>query len=220
MLPEQSRAESAHSTGPPLILASSSPRRQVLLARTGLSFTIRPANVDETPPPALSPRDVALVLARRKAHRVAGDHPRAVVLGVDTVVEYAGQLLGKPRDAAHATAMLRLLQGQRHAVHTAMDVIYRLTGYEQTQVITAWVTMRSLSDLEIELYVATGEPLDKAGAYGLQDRGGALVAHVEGSRLAVVGLPLDELLPMLAGAGITVPAHSPGWHSFCSNTGA
>ncbi len=204
-------SEQTHPGSPALILASSSPRRHTLLARTGLSFTIIPANVDETPPPGVLPRDVSLLLARRKAAHVAADHPRAVVIGVDTVVEYAGKLLGKPRDATHALVMLRLLQAQRHAVHTGMAVIHRTANYEETRVVTAWVTMRPLSDLEIEQYVATGEPLDKAGAYGLQDLGGALVTHVEGSRLAVVGLPLDELLPMLAGAGIAVPATSADW---------
>ena len=188
---------------PALILASASPRRRELLARAELSFTVHPADVDETPPAGVEPRDLALLLARRKAACVAETFPDALVLGVDTVVDHAGQVLGKPRDPLDAVAMLTLLQGRRHAVHTGMALVGRSRGVAANRVVTALVTMRPLTPEEIATYVASGEPLDKAGSYGIQGLGGALISDVEGSRLAVVGLPVDDLLPMLHDAGIT-----------------
>jgi septum formation protein len=198
----------------PLILASASPRRRELLARTGVPFAVIPAEVDETPPPGVLPADLALLLARRKATEVATRHVGVIALGVDTVVDLDGMSLGKPQDEEDAVAMLRLLQGRRHAVHTGMAVVRRGSGHEgivevASRVVTAWVTMRRLSEGEVREYVATGEPLDKAGAYGLQGLGGALVSRVEGSRLAVIGLPLVELAPLLAAAGLSYPAPLP-----------
>jgi septum formation protein len=198
-------------TSAPLILASASPRRRELLARTGVPFAVVPAEIDETPPPGVGPADLALLLARRKATVVATRHGEAIVLGVDTVVDLDGMILGKPQDEEDAVAMLRRLQGRRHAVHTAMAVVRRGGDHDgivevASRGVTAWVTMRRLSDGEVRAYVGTGEPLDKAGAYGLQGLGGALVSRVEGSRQAVIGLPLAELAPLLAAAGLSYPA--------------
>jgi len=187
---------------PPLVLASGSPRRQQLLAAAGLRFTVAPADVDETPPPGVVPVDLARALAQRKAVRVAAGYPEAVVLGADTVVDLDGLLLGKPADAAEAIAMLLRLQGRSHAVHTGIALAWNSGAEVRSQVVSATVTMRSISRGAIIAYVATGEPLDKAGAYALQGLAGAWISSVEGSRTAVVGLPIDETLALLARVGI------------------
>ena len=187
---------------PPLVLASGSPRRQQLLAAAGLRFTVAPADVDETPPPGVAPVDLARTLAQRKAVRVAAGYPEAVVLGADTVVDLDGLLLGKPADAAEAIAMLRRLQGRSHAVHTGIALAWNSGAEVRSQVVSATVTMRAISRGAIIVYVATGEPLDKAGAYALQGLAGAWISSVEGSRTAVVGLPMDETLALLARVGI------------------
>ncbi len=187
---------------PPLVLASGSPRRQQLLAAAGLRFTVAPADVDETPPPGVAPMDLARALARRKAVHVAAGYPEAVVLGADTVVDLDGLLLGKPADAAEAIAMLRRLQGRSHAVHTGIALAWNSGAEVRSQVVSATVTMRAISRGAIIAYVATGEPLDKAGAYALQGLAGAWISSVEGSRTAVVGLPMDETLALLARVGI------------------
>lgn len=189
---------------PPLILASSSPRRHELLQYLQLPFTIDPSTIDETTVTAPTPAQLAVTLALRKARDVAHRHPESVVIGADTLVEFQGQVLNKPHDAADAVRMLRLLSGNAHQVHSGVAVC-RADACDARLVSTA-VHMRPFDLPAIEAYVATGEPLDKAGAYAAQGIGASLVDRVDGSYLAVVGLPLLALRELLLAAGVESPA--------------
>lgn len=184
-----------------LILASGSPRRREILGRLGVPFTVEVSDVDETPRPDEGPEELALRLARAKARRVAARHDSGLVIGADTVVAREGQIYGKPADAAEAAAMLRALRGGPHLVATGIAVVRADDGAERTTVVPATVVMRPYSDDEIAAYAATGEPLDKAGAYGAQGEGRRLIDRVDGPFLTVVGLPLDELIPLLRELG-------------------
>ena len=191
---------------PRLVLASASPRRKDLLAELGLPFDVRPTDVDETPRRGESPEALVARLAASKADagaRAAG--PDAIVLGADTVVAIDDDVLGKPADAAHAAEMLRCLAGQAHRVLTGVAVAVARTPIA-VEVVTTYVAFRSLTADEIAAYVATGEPLDKAGAYGIQGQGGALVASIEGPYDNVVGLPLERVRRLLTTAGIDLPS--------------
>ena len=184
-----------------LILASQSPRRRELLARLGLTFTIRPADIDETMDPARSPFDEVARLSARKAAAIAetaGDG--AVVVAADTVVVLEDRVLGKPRSADEAREMLRSLSGRPHQVMTGMTVLR--SGRAQTDTVVTDVHFRPLEEAEIEAYVASGEPMDKAGAYGIQGLGGALVRRIEGDYYATVGLSLFGLRALLREAGL------------------
>lgn len=185
-----------------LVLASGSPRRAELLARLGCRPEIRPADVDETPREGESPAALVTRLAAVKAAAVAADGE--VVLAADTMVVRDGVALGKPRDRADAAAMLRSLAGRTHEVLTGVAVV-RGPVHAATRVTTA-VTFRPLSEGEIAWYVATGEPDDKAGGYGLQGAGAALVAHVAGSDTNVIGLPLAETVALLRDVGVDLLA--------------
>lgn len=155
-----------------------------------------PSDVDETLDPG--PMTEAVVkLALRKARTVAAGVGDGVVLGADTVVVVDGQALGKPRDAADAVAMLRRLRGRWHDVITAIAAVDAASGQEAAEAVVTSVRMADYTDADIAAYVATGEPLDKAGAYAIQERGGALVAGVRGSYTNVVGLPVDETRRLL-----------------------
>lgn len=207
---------------PRLVLASASPRRRELLAALGARFDILATDAEEDS--AIPPAEVLAALpvldlpladhpalrAWRKAHAAAAHAGEAVVLGADTVVVLDGEVLNKPADAGHARAMLARLAGRRHIVYTGVCVLRaHRQGLAlpapplQLAVAAADVTFRPLSDREIAGYVATGEPLDKAGAYGLQGAGGGFVREVRGSYTAVVGFPLVEVHRMLTTAGIT-----------------
>jgi septum formation protein len=180
-------------TGPRLILASASPRRREILTRLGVSFEVAVAEVEETVEG--DPGEVALANAERKAAAVADEHPAAVVLGADTVVALAGEILPKPRDDEQARAWLERLSGREHRVITAIAVVD--AGTIQTAVSTTAVRFRSLSDAEIEWYVASGEWRDRAGGYAIQGRGSALVASIAGDYWTVVGLPVPVLIDLL-----------------------
>jgi septum formation protein len=175
-----------------------------LLHHLGLPFLIDPSTIDETPPGGVSPADVARLLAERKAEDVSRRHPGAVVIGADTLVDLDGRILNKPVDAADAVRMLRALCGRVHKVHSGICV-WR-AGRLRSRVISSSVAMHPAADGAIEAYVAGGEPLDKAGAYAAQGEGAALIAHVDGSYLAVVGLPLLALADMLRDAGVAIRA--------------
>lgn len=178
----------------PLVLASASPRRRDLLSRLGLTFDVRPTDADETWPEGLPPGPAAEEVALRKARAV--EAPGALVLAADTVVVLDGDVLGKPADPAEAAATLRRLSGRTHEVATGLAL--RLDGRETTAHETTRVRFADLSDAEIEAYVASGSPLDKAGSYGIQDDLGALlVAGIEGDYFNVVGLPLRRLYESL-----------------------
>lgn len=187
-----------YSTPPPLILASRSPRRQELMRAMGMDFVVKESGVDETKLHADHPRTFALRAAFAKARDIA-DHadPPAVVIAADTVVTYRMRLFGKPRSEADARSMLRTLSGQTHQVITGIAIAEAgkptvLMDSEETR-----VTFRTLDDAEIDDYLATGEPFDKAGAYGIQGHGGALVESIQGDYYNVVGLPCGLLLRML-----------------------
>ncbi len=185
-----------------LILASASPRRRELMGHLGLPFSVVPAAGPETPPPGADAGETARALSEAKAREVAGTYPDAVVIGADTVVEIDGEILGKPRDEADAKRMLRLLSGREHRVYTGVTVI---AGGEMESV---WertrVFFRPMTEAEIASYTATGEPLDKAGAYGYQGRASLYVERIDGDYFNVVGLPLCRLGTMLEKLGVTL----------------
>ncbi len=185
-----------------IILASASPRRKKLLEQIGLKFRVVPSRVEEIPEPGLEKRELVLRLAGLKAGCVAGLYPRAIVLGADTAVCCEGQILGKPRDREDAVRMLRLLSGRIHEVITGLVLRQEITGLIRTEVVTTLVRFRDLSQKEIEGYIATGEPFDKAGAYGIQGYGALLVEGIKGCYFNVVGLPLSKLPAMFRDFGV------------------
>jgi septum formation protein len=180
----------------PLVLASASPRRVALLRQAGAAFTIVDPGPDRAWPGAAEPRHGVRALALDKARRVAVQRPGAVVIGADTVVVLRGERLGKPHDAGEALAMLRRLQGRRHEVWTGVAVVR--DGEQRTGAERAEVHFARLSDADLRAYVGSGEPLDKAGAYGIQGLAGQFVRRIEGDYTTVVGLPLARLRAMLA----------------------
>ena len=183
-----------------VILASASPRRRELLALIGIAHEVRPADVDESVFADEAPAPHAERLARAKAHALAGAHPHAVVIAADTIVVVDGDILGKPRDVAHAAEMLLRLAGREHTVYTAVAV----ARDERTEsaVEAVRVTMRDLSEGEVAAYIATGEPMDKAGAYGIQGYGATIVERVDGDYFSVMGLGLRRLVDLLARLGV------------------
>jgi septum formation protein len=182
----------------PVILASQSPRRRELLALVGIRHEVRPANIDETYFPGEQPRAHAERLARGKVDSIAA--PNAVTIGSDTIVVLDGDVLGKPRDENDAARMLRRLSGRSHIVMTAVAARWR--GRIVSAVEEVGVTFRALSDDEIRGYIATGEPMDKAGAYGIQGYGATIVEKVDGDYFAVMGLPLNRLARLLESLGL------------------
>ena len=176
---------------PSLILASASPRRRELLAQAGFNFEVIPTDVPEVRKPNEDPIRFVTRLAREKAEAVAATHavtPETLVLGADTIVVVDEQVLGKPQDAADAGRMLRLLSGQSHQVITGLCLARGRERQRAAEV--TFVRFVTLSDQEIDDYVATGEPLDKAGAYAIQGRAGRWVPRIHGCYFNVVGLPL------------------------------
>ncbi|MDT8340207.1 MAG: nucleoside triphosphate pyrophosphatase [Longimicrobiales bacterium] len=186
---------------PPLVLASGSPRRTALLRRLGLDHTVDPAGIAETVLPGEDPAAHAERLAREKALEVAARHPGALVLAGDTVVVRDGVILGKPADAEEARALLESLSGRSHSVITGLALAGPAPGAVRARTDATRVWFRELTGDEIRAYVATGEPMDKAGGYGIQGMGGALVTRVEGDYFTVVGLPISGLVSLLSEAG-------------------
>jgi len=191
------RRQPLFTTLTPLILASSSPRRQQMLQNMGLNFKVTPAEVDETPLPGETPLAFASRMAVAKARAVARSHPDAWVLGADTVVTRDGLILGKPRDQADALAILQHLVGRTHQVLSAICLSFLAQEIEQTEVDTTGVTFIAAPDQLLTAYIATGEPMDKAGAYGIQGAGAFLVRRIEGSCANVIGLPIDRVISLL-----------------------
>lgn len=184
-----------------VVLASRSPRRVALLRSLGLEVLVRPSAYGEEEVAGLEPRELAVYHAREKARDVAGslddEVPRIgyrapLVIAADTIVELDGHLFGKPADAAEAATMLRSLSGRTHRVHTGYCLWDRQAG-ERDGCVTSAVTFVPLREEQIEAYIATGEPMDKAGAYGIQGHGALLVDRVDGDFYAVMGLPLATL---------------------------
>ena len=187
-----------------IVLASGSPRRRELLERIGLTdFVVRVPEVEESFPGGLPPQEVVSYISREKAEAAAKlCGPGDIVITADTMVFLDNQRLGKPRDEAHALEMLTALQGRRHTVCTGVTLLQgakRLTQSESTDVF-----FRSATEEELRRYIATGEPMDKAGAYGVQGRGALLVERLEGDFFNVMGLPLLRLARMLEKFGISL----------------
>ena len=184
-----------------IILASQSPRRRELLERMGLSgFEVIPARGDERCPPGCTPAELVEELSRRKCAEVAASHPDDLVIAADTVVEIDGRILGKPHSEEQAAEMLRLLSGRENRVYSGLTVARggeAVTEHEVTP-----VRFRALSEADIRHYIATGEPMDKAGAYGVQGYGCVLVEGVFGDYYNVMGLPVCRLARLLARFGV------------------
>lgn len=185
-----------------LILASASPRRAELLQQIGALFDVCPAAINETPRSAEPAADYVERMAREKALTVAAAYPSALVLGSDTSVIVDGVIIGKPVDADDAKATLMALSGRQHQVLTAL-ALASAEGCRSCLVVTS-VTFCILTEAQIDAYVATGEPMDKAGSYGIQGFGGMFIERLQGSYSAVVGLPLQETAALLNAAGYPV----------------
>jgi septum formation protein len=179
------------------ILASASPRRQELLRQVGLSFRIVPSKLRESNQSGMEPHFHALYWAAAKAKEVAQRYPEEWVLGADTIVVLDGVILGKPDNHSEALDMLSRLSGRSHFVITGLCLVLEKAGVETREHVETKVYMRQLSQHDIQGYVTTGEPLDKAGGYGIQGIGGCLVQRIEGSYSNVVGLPLCETVELL-----------------------
>ena len=192
-----------------LILASGSPRRRLLLGALGLPFTVRPTDVDETPRPDEGAEALVrrLAVAKAEAGMAAAPERPVVVLAADTLVSVDGEVLGKPVDEADAERMLRLLSGSRHQVLTGVAVAWADGGAAglDVEVEITHVHMAAWTDAQIAAYVASGEPMDKAGSYAIQEVGDRFVTRIEGSFDNVVGLPVARTRRMLAAAGLELP---------------
>lgn len=184
-----------------LILASESPRRAALLRQIALDFEIAPSHVEELVLQGASPRETAEGLAMEKAQSVASQWGDGLVIGADTVVVLDGRILGKPDDAESARQMLRCLSGRQHQVITGIAVVDASTGLNRLDSVTTAVGFARLEEPLISRYVATGEPLDKAGGYAIQGFGALLVEGITGCYYNVVGLPLRRLAEMLGEFG-------------------
>ncbi|MDP2838661.1 MAG: Maf family protein [Syntrophales bacterium] len=180
-----------------IILASASPRRIELLKLMGLDFDIMPGNIDETFRPEETPREHVLRLSEEKALSVAQRHPDAWILGADTIVVVAGEILGKPRSAEEATKMLEKLSDRTHEVFTGFCIIRQDRGVRIREVVGSAVLFRKIAPDEMAWYTGTEEPYDKAGAYAVQGMGGCFIREIRGSCTNVVGFPLCEVVDAL-----------------------
>jgi len=188
-----------------LILASSSPRRKDLLASFGEPFTVDVPDVDESLLPGEDPPAHVRRLAVEKARTVEKRHDGGLVVAADTIVVLDGFIIGKPEDEADARRMLGMLSGRSHQVYTGVAVVDAATGTMMSRVACSRVTISPIGEEEISRYVATGEPLDKAGSYAVQGLGGKYVSRVNGSLSNVIGLPLEDLRELLIAAGWDAP---------------
>ena len=180
----------------PLILASGSPRRRELLSKMGYTFTICTPDVDEHV--TGHARDIVCTLAERKARAGAAHYRRGVIIASDTLVSLDGVPLGKPADAEDAKRMLRALSDREHEVFSGVCVLDIETGRHEIRSVRTGVTFRAVTDQEIDAYIATGEPMDKAGAYAIQGGAGAFVTKLDGSFENVMGFPVDDVREMLS----------------------
>ncbi len=190
------------ATRPQLILASQSPRRRHLLEQAGLSCAVILSTIDEDSFRLTEPAEYVKTLAKAKAMDVAGRHPDSWVIGADTIVTIGQTILGKPSDPADAREMLIKLSGQSHFVYTGYAIANQERSTCVCEAIKTVVTFKDLSDDEIDWYIQTGEPFDKAGSYAIQGMGTFLVRRINGSYTNVVGLPVCEVIETLMGLGI------------------
>jgi septum formation protein len=193
-----------------IILASASPRRKEILALTGLRFRVEPSRYEETLDHAIKPHNLAKRLSLKKARAVARKYKDALIIAADTFIVFRRKLLGKPHTSKEAQKMLSLLNGNSHSVITGYTILDTGTGKKITRSVEAKVWLKKMTGQEIEAYVATKEPLDKAGAYAIQGHGAMIVKKIEGDYLNVVGLPLFDLAGSLKKFGINLLS---GWRS-------
>lgn len=191
-----------------IILASQSPRRAELLAGLTKNFEVVPSPMDEIIHPERTPEENALAVARDKALWVAQRHPGCIVIGADTIVVLDGNIIGKPKDEADASRILKSLSGRQHRVITGVVVIDPRQNLFQEAAIST-VNIKPLTDEEIASYIRTGEPMDKAGAYAIQGKGAFMVRSYEGSYSNIVGLPLETVKILLRQAGYKWPDAEP-----------
>lgn len=188
-----------------IILASASPRRQQLMAELGIPFDVWVPQVDERPRPAEIPAEVPQRISRLKAEWVARQVKDAIVVAADTVVVHRGVILGKPRDAAHACEMLRRLRAERHLVLSGVSVLDNASGKLVAELCETTVWLRDMDDAEIETYVSSGDPLDKAAAYAIQNAEFRPVSRVVGCPANVMGLPMCHVVRSLRRVGVKLP---------------
>ncbi|MCX5801156.1 MAG: Maf family protein [Candidatus Eisenbacteria bacterium] len=180
-----------------MVLASGSPRRRELVKMIGLEFELAVPEIHEDSAPHARPSKFVVELALAKALSLAQRFPNAVILGADTVVVLDGRILGKPRSVADARRMLRALSGRTHVVYTGLALVDVPTGVRETAYEKSRVTMKNIGNAEIDDYLATGEPMDKAGSYGIQGFGAVFIKHINGCFFNVMGLPVARLYDML-----------------------
>jgi len=192
-----------------ILLASTSARRIDILTRSGIAFRAIAPGIDERPPVPLGPLRFVAWAARAKAEAVAAKAAGRVVVAADTEVVLHGRIFGKPKDGAEAAAFLRALSGKTHQVYTGVHVIDGRSGRRAWGISRTHVTMRELSAREIDTYVRSGEPQDKAGAYAIQGKGRRLIASIRGPYDNVVGMPMRLLTRLLGECGVPVPATNP-----------
>lgn len=194
---------------PALVLASASPRRYELLTQLGVPFTVFPAHIDEQQSVDELPQTYVVRMARTKAQTVASQQPTAFVLGADTIVVCESQILGKPQGVGQARQTLMTLSGRQHTVMTALALCHQAQGVMRVETVQTQVWFRPLSRAEIERYIATAEPFDKAGAYAIQGAGAAFVTSINGCYTNAVGLPLKCTIDLLRAVGFAVPPLPP-----------
>lgn len=187
-----------------IILASSSPRRREILALTGLKFRVDPGDYEEKMDHPMEPHKLARFLSREKAEAVAGRHKKALIIAADTFLVFEGELLGKPRDERDARRMLGRLNGRSHSVITGFTILDSANNKSFSDSVETRVFFRRLTASEISSYVRSGEPLDKAGSYGIQGLGALLVERIEGDYFNVMGLPIGALVQGLKQFGIRI----------------
>lgn len=181
-----------------IILASKSPRRIELLRLLGLNFKVHPSNFDESVLLYLPPKDFALEAAKQKALSIAEEYPNSIIISADTVVTLDSKIFGKPSSNNEAREFLKTLRGKTHSVITGIAILYLSYSKEPLcDAVETYVKMKNFSDKKLEEYIKTGEPFDKAGAYGIQGHGGELIESIDGCYFNVVGLPIRRLLDIL-----------------------
>lgn len=190
--------------GKSIVLASASRRRKEILQQTGLRFKVDPGTYEEEGYLSAAPRRLARVLSLEKAKSVAGRHKDALIIAADTFIVVKGMILGKPHTAGEARRMLRILNGRKHIVITGFTILDTASDRKVSRSVKTKVYFRHLSPAEIDAYVRSGEPLDKAGAYAIQGLGAALIRGIEGDYFNVVGLPLNALAEELKKFGISI----------------
>ncbi|MCL5019448.1 MAG: Maf family protein [Patescibacteria group bacterium] len=185
-----------------IILASSSPRRKQVLEQVGLNFTVEVSDYEEKPISGVKPHEFVETLSFGKAKAVAKNHEDAIIIGADTIVVLNNQILGKPKTKEDARGMLKKLSGNTHSVFTGFTIIDTKNNKTITNHVETKIRFRNLSGKEISKYVETEEPMDKAGAYGVQDRGALFVEYIEGDYSSVMGLPILKIFEVLKTLGI------------------